>query len=102
RLTAQADAMTSSPGNHARRAAPHAVAQRLAYSSKHVPIDAAAQPMKPGGAHSSWFAGLQNADPLAAAEAHWEATRAQSMLATQIMNADADEAAAGRRDIGRR
>ena len=57
--------------------------------------------MKPGGAHSSWFAGLQNADPVAAAEAHWEATRAQSMLATQIMSADADEAAAGRRDIGR-
>ena len=57
--------------------------------------------MKPGGAHSSWFAGLHNADPLAAAEAHWEATRAQSMLATQVMNADADEAAAGRRDIGR-
>jgi hypothetical protein len=57
--------------------------------------------MKPGGAHSSWFAGLQSADPVAAAEAHWEATRAQSMLATQIMSADADEAAAGRRDIGR-
>ena len=57
--------------------------------------------MKPAGAHSSWFAGLQNADPAAAAEAHWEATRAQSMLATQIMNAEADEAAAGRRDVGR-
>jgi hypothetical protein len=58
--------------------------------------------MKPGGAHSSWFAGLQNVDPAAAAEAHWEATRAQSMLATQIMSAETDEAAAARRDIGRR
>jgi hypothetical protein len=58
--------------------------------------------MKAGGTHSSWFAGLQNVDPVAAAEAHWEATRAQSMLATQVMNAETDEAAAARRDIGRR
>ncbi|HEX7384372.1 MAG TPA: hypothetical protein VF291_08665 [Burkholderiaceae bacterium] len=48
--------------------------------------------------HSSWFAGLHTADPETAAAAHWEATRAQTMLATQVLS---PEAADPRRDVGR-
>ncbi|MGE5117771.1 MAG: hypothetical protein ACM3N6_14905 [Betaproteobacteria bacterium] len=49
--------------------------------------------------HTSWFAGLNTADPETAAAAQWEATRAQTMLATQVMAPDAADAT--RRDIGR-
>jgi hypothetical protein len=59
--------------------------------------------MKSGGSgHSSWFGGLKTPNPETAEAAHWEATRAQTMLATQVMAREGDEAQPGRGDIGRR
>jgi hypothetical protein len=57
--------------------------------------------MTSDNSNSSWFGNIKTPNPETAAAAQWEATRAQTMLATQIMAAGGDAAQAGQRDIGR-